>query len=428
MEMQQLSRLIHKIAPLVVPAAVVIVGVHVVDASLLHISKPLVVRLLTAVVAMALTAAIVRNHSALPAVWRGSLAFGVGLPAMLFGAGVHATHVYQLGFNDSDYTGILMMLAGLLLSVIGTTMLVRQVHVWWRRLLLVPVGVVVAVFLIAPLAMAVYATNIGRLPANSGESPADRGLAYEDVTFETAQGLTISAWYIPSRNGAAIVTVHGAGKNRATVMDEAAMLARHGYGVLMVDLEGFGDSEGRGNAMGWVGARDIQAAVAYLGTREEVASGAIGGLGLSMGGEVLLQAAAEIPDLAAVVSEGGTNRTLADVKELDGTGKEAIHVFFFVMQSAMHVLSHEPPPPPLKESVAKIGPRPVLLIAANIAMERDFMSLYQEVGGPSFEMWTIAEAKHVGAFDLHPQEYEQRVIAFFDDALLDKGGVATGVR
>jgi pimeloyl-ACP methyl ester carboxylesterase len=427
MEMKQSRLLIRKIAQFLVPAAVVIVGVHVVDASLLHISKPVVVRLLTALVAAATTAAIVRNYGVLPAAWRGSLALGVGLPALLFGIGVHATHVYQLGFNDSDYTGIPMMLAGLLLSVIGTTILVRQVHAWWRRLLLVPVGLAVTVFLIAPVAMAVYATNIGRLPASSGELPADRGLVYEDVTFETEQGLTISAWYIPSRNGAAIITVHGAGKNRATVMDEAELLARHGYGVLMVDLEGFGDSEGRGNAMGWVGARDIKAAVAYLGTREEVAPGAIGGLGLSMGGEVLLQAAAEIPDLAAVVSEGGTNRTLADVKELDGTGKEAVHVFFFVMQSAMHLLSHEPPPPPLKELVTKIGPRPVLLIAANIAMERDFMSLYQEVGGPSFEVWTIPEPKHVGAFDLHPQEYEQRVIAFFDDALLGDQG-PTGLR
>jgi hypothetical protein len=250
MNVKQLRRSMGKIARLLVPAAFVIVGVHLVDASLVHISQPLVVRLLTTFLAAAFTAAVVRNYGVLPAAARGSLTLGVGLPAMLFGVGIHATHVYQLGFNDSDYTGIPMMLAGLLLSVTGTTILVRQVHAWWRRLLLVPVGLAVAVFLISPIAMAIYATNIGRLPASSGESPTDRGLAYEDVTFETEQGLTISAWYIPSRNGAAIITVHGAGKNRATAMDEAELLARHGYGVLMVDLEGFGDSEGRGNAYG----------------------------------------------------------------------------------------------------------------------------------------------------------------------------------
>ena len=413
------------VARYLVPAAIVIVGVHLVDASLFHISKPLVERMVTALAAAAVTAAAAYHYGLLPAPWRGVLALGFGLPALLFGVGVHATHVYQLGFNDSDYTGIPMLVAGLVLFVTGTTILVRLVHAWWRRLLLRPAGIAIAVFLIAPFAMAVYATNIGRLPVGAGESPADRSLAFEDVIFETEQGLTISAWYIPSQNGAVIITVHGAGKNRSTVMDEAEMLARHGYGVLMVDLEGFGESEGRGNAFGWVGARDISAAVAYLKTRDEVAPGAIGGLGLSMGGEVLLQSAAEVPDLAAVVSEGGTNRTLADVKELDGSGKEAIHVFFFVMQNAMHVLSHEPPPPPLKESVAKIGPRPVLLIAANIAMERDLMSLYQEIGGPTFEMWTIPEPKHVGAFDLHPEEYEQRVIAFLDDALLGDGSQAS---
>jgi len=68
--------------------------------------------------------------------------------------------------------------------------------------------------------------------------------------------------------------------------------------------------------------------------------------------------------------------------------------------------------------VRQIAPRRVLLIAAELPEEQDLMSLYVREGGPSFEMWTIPEPKHVGAYDLHPEEYEQRVIAFFDDALL----------
>jgi hypothetical protein len=60
----------------------------------------------------------------------------------------------------------------------------------------------------------------------------------------------------------------------------------------------------------------------------------------------------------------------------------------------------------------------VLLIAANTGEEKELMGLYADTGGPSFQMWTIPEPKHVGAYDLHPEEYEQRVIAFFDDTLL----------
>ena len=211
---------------------------------------------------------------------------------------------------------------------------------------------------------------------------------------------------------------HGAGKNRETAMPEAMMLARNGYGVLLVDLEGFGDSEGRANAFGWTGARGVHAAIDYLRTRPDVDPARIGGLGLSMGGEVLLQAAGESPLLRAVVSEGGTGRTAADFGEMDDGWFQPIVPFHKVAGATMRLISGEATPPPLKEMVAQIGPRPVLLLAANIGEEIELMSLYVEVGGPSFEMWTIPEPKHVGAFDLHPEEYEQRVVAFFDGALL----------
>ena len=203
-------------------------------------------------------------------------------------------------------------------------------------------------------------------------------------------------------------------------MDEAAALARHGYGVLMVDLEGFGDSEGRANALGWVGARDIHAAINYLRSRPDVDPERIGGLGLSMGGEVLLQAAGESRFLKAIVSEGATSRTAADIGEMgNGWFKPAVLVHK-VAGATIQLISGESTPPPLKRMAQQIAPRRVLFISARLAEEEELMGLYVEIGGPSFELWTIPEPKHVGAFDLHPQEYEQRVVAFFDDSLLGK--------
>jgi fermentation-respiration switch protein FrsA (DUF1100 family) len=148
----------------------------------------------------------------------------------------------------------------------------------------------------------------------------------------------------------------------------------------------------------------------------------IGGLGLSMGGEVLLQAAGESPLLRAVVSEGGTGRTAADFGEAYDGWFDPIVPFHTVVGVTMRLFSGEPTPQPLKELVQQIGPRPVLLIAANLHEETTLMSMYVELGGPSFEMWTYLEAKHVGGYDLHPEEYEQRVIAFFDAALLGEEG------
>jgi pimeloyl-ACP methyl ester carboxylesterase len=68
---------------------------------------------------------------------------------------------------------------------------------------------------------------------------------------------------------------------------------RHGYGVLLFDRRGEGDSEGDPNALGWNGDRDIKAAIAFLRERAEVDPDRIGGIGLSVGGELMLETAAE---------------------------------------------------------------------------------------------------------------------------------------
>ena len=125
------------------------------------------------------------------------------------------------------------------------------------------------------------------------------------MTFKTEDGLELEGWYIPSRNGAAVISFPG----RKGPQRQARMLARHGYGVLLFDRRGEGRSEGEPNIFGWGGDEDIKAAVRYLQTRADVDPKRIGGIGLSVGGELMLEAAAETKDLAAVVSDGAGART-----------------------------------------------------------------------------------------------------------------------
>ena len=82
------------------------------------------------------------------------------------------------------------------------------------------------------------------------------------------------------------------------------MLVRHGYGVLLLDARGYDGSEGDPNLFGWAGARDIDAGLGWLQSRPDLAGGRIGGIGFSVGGEVMLEAAASTPELLAVVSDG----------------------------------------------------------------------------------------------------------------------------
>ena len=140
------------------------------------------------------------------------------------------------------------------------------------------------------------------------------GAPHEDVTLTTSDGLTLKGWYVPSRNGAAVIAFPG----RKGPQPHARMLIRHGYGVLLLDRRGEGESEGDPSTRGWGGARDLHAAVAYLQRRPDVERGRIGGLGLSVGGEMMIEAAASTPGLKAVASEGAGIRSVRELLDTPG--------------------------------------------------------------------------------------------------------------
>jgi dienelactone hydrolase len=72
------------------------------------------------------------------------------------------------------------------------------------------------------------------------------------------------------------------------------------------------EDRGAPDAHGWGGDADIKAVIEFLSRRADVDQRRIGGVGLSVGGEMMLEAAAEDARLRAVVSEGGSVRSLAE--------------------------------------------------------------------------------------------------------------------
>jgi fermentation-respiration switch protein FrsA (DUF1100 family) len=200
---------------------------------------------------------------------------------------------------------------------------------------------------------------------------------------------------------------------------QARMLARHGYGVLLLDARGYDGSDGDPNLFGWDGAKDIDAAVAWLQTRPEVEDSRIGGIGFSVGGEMMLQAAASKPQLRAVVSEGAGARSVREDLIRGPRGWLAIPEAT-VQTAAVAVLSGTLPPPSLEQLASRIAPRPLFLIyAGRGAGGEELNADYYAAAAQPKTLWKIDEAGHVGGLTARPQEYEQRVIGFFDRALLD---------
>jgi len=198
------------------------------------------------------------------------------------------------------------------------------------------------------------------------------------------------------------------------------MLVRHGYGVLLLDRRGEGASEGDYNARGWGGEPDLRAAIAYLRQRRDVQADRVGGLGLSVGGELLLQTAAHDHGLRAVVSEGAGLRSAAEQKHLPDAPREPLRwIAPTTMETTAGVVpSNHLPPPDLVDLMPRIAPRPVLLIRGLEGNPDESLNrVYRDAGGSTVTLWEIPRAGHTGGLSAVPAAYERRVIGFLDRAL-----------
>ncbi|HET9420863.1 MAG TPA: CocE/NonD family hydrolase [Nocardioides sp.] len=350
---------------------------------------------------------------------RAVLAILFGLVGILVGLGEAGYYTVTVGPSGDDYTGFLAAAGGVALFVLAALTLWRsrkpgrsRPRRYLRRGLLGALGVIVVAEVFTPFAISYVTTHV-----HTAEVPeAKLGVAYEDVTFTTSDDLEIAAWYVPSRNGAAVI-IPGRTKSQA----HARMLIEHGYGVLLYDRRGEGASEGDPHLYGWGGSRDVHGAIEFLQARPDVDPDRIGGLGLSVSGEMLLQAAAESSDLAAVVSEGAGTRSMSEeLEEFDaGMTVRGFHVMV-TKQAGLMTFSNQMPPESLVDLMPRVAPRPVLLIWAPNGGNRETLNpVYQEQIGPSADIWEIDDVQHVKGLQGHPEEYERRVIGFLDDALLD---------
>jgi len=346
---------------------------------------------------------------------RGTLAVFVGLFTVVMGVGEAGYYTRENGPSGDDYTGLLAIPAGFLLVGIGLVTLWRSrkggspVRRYLRRGLLAVAFLLGAYVIVYPVSESYVVTHAARAYVPT----ASLGVPYEDVSFTTGDGLRLEGWYVPTRNGATVVVIPG----RKGPQKPARLLAEHGYGVLLFDRRGEGESEGDPNGFGWAGPRDVQAAIAFLRGRPEVDPARIGGLGLSVGGEVLLQAAAESDDLHAVVSEGAGIRSVREAVELPGLDSWITTGVIGLVTGATAAFTSDLPPPSLKDLSADITV-PVFFIHATPGQGGENLTpTYYEAANEPKELWA-AEGGHTGAIDAEPQEYERRIVGFFDDALL----------
>jgi fermentation-respiration switch protein FrsA (DUF1100 family) len=237
-------------------------------------------------------------------------------------------------------------------------------------------------------------------------------IPYQDIELITDDGIKLSAWYTPPQNGVVILLAHGHGSHRLT--DIYAMLASHGYGVIAWDFRAHGASSGDFTTIGYHEVQDVKTVLDYVLSQPDVKH--IGGLGQSMGAVTLIRAAAQYPQIEAVVSDSAFS-TLQDVlgKRVAYPIINPLVKFFSEQQTGVSLNMVN-----TVDDIGKISPRPVLIIQSTndqmIPLD-SALKLYENAHQPK-ELWIVDKAPHVGIHTMYQKEYQDMVISFFTQYLL----------
>ncbi len=237
-----------------------------------------------------------------------------------------------------------------------------------------------------------------------------------NVSFPSREGYTLSGWYAPPRNRAAVILVHGSNSDRSSLLFEARSLAAAGFGILAVDLPGQGASQG------WIrwgeGERlAVSAALDWLSVQEEVDRERIGGYGLSLGGYVLIQAAARDHRLKAVALASTPADLDAETRLASGRWGplSALPAVW-----ALHRFRGRVDEIPAPAAVRAIAPRAVFIIGG----ERDTWvppavcrALFAAALQPK-QLWVVAAAGHADFGAVAPEQFSERLVEFFSRPLL----------
>jgi pimeloyl-ACP methyl ester carboxylesterase len=291
------------------------------------------------------------------------------------------------------------------------------------RALLGAVALALALYLAVSAAAALVLTTPQRTLGR--DTPAGVGLSYENVRFPARGGdVSLAGWYVPSRAAQrALVLVHGKDSSRGVWVSEgwralAPALHQRGFALLMIDMRGHGGSGDGRYSFGVNEQRDVQGAADWL-KGQGFAPGRIGVLGLSMGAASSIMAAADDPDIGALVADSGYAEVMPLIEsEWPGASGLPDAVLPGALLMSRLLLGADIADARPVDAIGRIAPRPVLLIHGDAdALVPPGHAHRLRAAAPSAELWQVPGAAHGESFRAQPEEYTRRVLEFFEQSL-----------
>lgn len=293
----------------------------------------------------------------------------------------------------------------------------------WRRmrrtLITLFLLVLIFIFFVAPYGLSHLLTHAGTRPMDRQltATPATYQAEYRDVHFSAKDGTPISGWYLPKENPTAIIIyAHGLFRSRQEMLERAAALWQRGYAGLLIDLRRHGNSGGELSSLGYLERLDVEAAVKFIQDSLEVTAPIIG-FGVSMGAAATVLAAADTPDIKALIIDScflSFEKTVVHhFKLFFGLPRFPLaDELIFFTRSKVGFNNEEFD---MQRALQKIGDRPMLFIAgeADVRMPvEEARALAASAQTSHKSLVVIPGATHGAGYRTNPPMYGQAVLDF----------------
>ena len=268
---------------------------------------------------------------------------------------------------------------------------------------------------------------------NDGKTPQSFSLAFSPVEFHSSDGILLKGWYIPATPPAGekprgtIIYCHGLNRTRVEMLPDAVFAHSLGYNGLLFDLRHQGQSDGAVSTVGYQERLDVEGAVRYALNQEKAERPMIV-WGVSMGAASALLAAAESPDVSAVISDSTFLSFTDTVRHhyylFRGFARRRWWWFpplpgFPVIDEVIYLVARKghfrPEDFDIEKAVMRINPRPILFVGVQGDQRMPpsiAQKLYAEATSPQKEIVILPGNRHGEGFTQATDPYEKAVTGF----------------
>lgn len=250
-------------------------------------------------------------------------------------------------------------------------------------------------------------------PCVVGDPPPD--LPAEAISLASKSGATIAGWSIPAADSKGVVVlVHGIRGSRLSMLERARLFYGAGYSIVMIDLQGHGESSGEQITIGYCERHDVRAAVDFA--HHHFAGEPVAVVGVSLGGASALLASPL--DIDALVLES----VYSDIVDAVHNRVAAQLGFFEALPAEILLMQLKPR---LGISSSQLRPIdklpdvgcPVFLISGTddrYTTAEETREMYA-VARPPKGLWMVDGAAHEDLYGVAPTEYKDNVLRFLGE-------------